>query len=368
MRRVVIIGYGMAAAKLAERIRFHGKDIAVTIVGGEHRPAYNRVLLSTVIAGTMSISHTEIHDEKWAIDHEIDVRLGVEATKINRANRRVLLADGDEISYDWLVFATGARTALPPIDGIDGALGLRTAADCERILAQAEPGAPVAVLGGGVLGVELARGLAGRGCLVTIIHSSGHLMPRQLDAPAGRILALQLEKSGITLCLGKRASAYVPGDGVKLDDGTIVPADLVVVTAGVRPNVEVAEAAGLTVDHGIVIDGSLHTNDPRVFALGDCAQFGDEISGLIQPAYEQAEVLAKILTGHDPAARYYGTPVVTKLKASGCDVMSLGSMANGEVVTLQDNSRGKYAALCVRDDRVVGAIIVGFPETAATIT
>jgi assimilatory nitrate reductase electron transfer subunit len=378
-RRVVIVGYGMAGARLAEEIRRRA-DVAVTVLGAEPHAAYNRVLLSSVVGGSMTAGLIGLHSADWAVRHDIDLRTGTTVTAIDRAARRVVLAGESTVDYDVLVLATGSRPWVPPTEGlmVDGALApgavaFRTLDDCERILAASKPGAPVAVLGGGLLGLEAARGLADRGNLVTVVHPVGHLMERQLDAGAGRVLAARLATLGIEVRLGVKAAGYVPGDGLKLDDGSHVPADLVVVSAGVVPETALARAAGLTVERGVVIDDALRTSDPRVHAIGDCAQHPGTVSGLVQPAWEQAAVLADLVTGARPAARYRGTPVVTRLKARDVDLAALGEVhtdvdsVDAEVLCLQDPSRGRYAKLVLRDDRVTGAIVLGAPDAAAAI-
>ncbi|GAB3871931.1 FAD-dependent oxidoreductase [Kibdelosporangium lantanae] len=374
MRSVVIAGYGMAGARLAEEILRRdpgGERVNVTILGEETHLAYNRVLLSGVVAGSMKPDHVTLHGPEWAER----VRLGVSVTAIDRATRKVTLSDGSMVAYDALVLATGSRAWVPPVEGLDSpdVVTFRTMDDCARILDAARPGAPVAVLGGGLLGLEAARGLVGRGCQVTVVHPVGHVMERQLDPAAGAVLARKLSTLGIEFRLNARVSGYVPGDGLKLDDG-LVPADLVVVAAGVKPETALAESAGIAVDRGIVVDDSLRTSDPRVYAIGDCAQHPGTVAGLVQPAWEQAEVLADLLTGANVASRYRGTPVVTRLKARDVDLAALGDVHTGvdaedaEVVCLNEPSRGRYAKLVVRDERVAGAILIGAPEAAAMIT
>lgn len=387
-RHVVIVGYGMAGARLAEELRHRdprGELVTVTVLGAEAHQAYNRILLSNVVAGTMSPAAVHLHDEGWAAKHHVDLRVGTSVTAIDRRTRTVTVVDaaGTEsaVSYDALVLATGSRAWIPPTEGLliesgelaEGVVCFRTLEDCQEILAHARAGAPVAVLGGGLLGLEAARGLAGRGSNVTVVHPVGHVMERQLDAGGGGVLAKTLEGLGLEFRLGRFAARYVPGDGLKLDDGSHVPADLVVVSAGVRAETGLAEDAGLTVDRGIVVDDSLRTNDPRIHAIGDVAQHPGTVSGLVQPAWEQAEVLADLLTGEDTAARYRGTTVVTRLKAKGIDLSALGDVhadadsTTDEVVCLSDPARGRYAKLVLRDDQVRGAIMIGIPDAAATV-
>ncbi|TCO58660.1 FAD-dependent oxidoreductase [Actinocrispum wychmicini] len=376
MRSIVIVGYGMAGARLAEEIsrRDPGNErVSVTVLGEEPHPAYNRVLLSGVVAGSMKVESITLHGPEW----EDRVRIGVSATAIDRGARKVTLSDGSTISYDALVLATGSRAWLPPVAGLTddspSVVAFRTLGDCERILAGAAPGAPVAVLGGGLLGIEAARGLVGRGCQVTVVHPVGHLMERQLDPGGGAVLRRRLSALGVETLLDAKVMAYVPGDGLQLADG-LVPADMVVVAAGVKPETSLAAAAGIRVDRGIVVDDCLRTSDPRVYSIGDCAQHPGTVSGLVQSAWDQAAVLADLLTGVNVAARYRGTPVVTRLKARDMDVAALGEVHVGiesedaEVLCLSDPERGRYAKLVIRHNRVAGAILIGAPDAAATIT
>lgn len=383
-RRVVIIGHGMAGARLAEQIRKRdpaAARVSLTILGAEPHPAYNRVLLSAVVGGSLPTDAVLLHDSQWPDRHLVDLRLGTSATAIDRAARRVRTADGSTVDFDALVLATGSRPRVPPTEGLladdgslaPGAVSFRTLADCERILEQARPGTPVAVLGGGLLGLEAARGLAMRGGLVTVVHAPAQLMERQLDQAGGRILARTLAATGIEFRLGVRAAGYLPGDGLKLDDGSLVPADLVVVSAGVVPQTEIAETAGLSVADGVLVDDLLRTNDPRVYAIGDCARHPGAANGFVQPAWEQADVLADLLTGADPTARYRGTPTVIRLKARGVDLTTLGEThtdvdaTDAEVLCVQAPADGRYVKLVIRDDRIAGAILLGAPDAAAII-
>ncbi|HEY0804739.1 MAG TPA: FAD-dependent oxidoreductase [Pseudonocardiaceae bacterium] len=382
-QRVVVIGHGMAGARLAGELRRHdpvAERVAVTVVGDEPHAAYNRILLSGVLAGSLDLDAVRMPD----IGAQVDLRLGVAVTSVDRAHRQVRLADHSALDYDSLVLATGARPLLPDVAGLltdhgapaDGVSAFRSRDDCARIVAGARPGMPIAVLGGGLLGLEAARGLVGRGCLVTVVHQNGHVLDRQLDPAAGHLLRRVLERFGIEFRVGATAVRYVPGDGLKLADGTHVPGEMVVVSAGVRAETGLARAAGLAVDRGVLVDDALRTNDPRVHAIGDCAQHATTDAGLVQPAFDQAAVLAARLTGVDPAARYRGTPAVTRLKARDIDLATMGDVhldAGGdhppgvEVICVQDGTRGRYGKLVLRDDRVAGAILLGLPDAAANI-
>lgn len=283
---------------------------------------------------------------------------------------------------------------LPGIDGLarpdgsllPGAFAFRTLDDCDRILAglAQRPVRRAVVLGGGLLGLEAARGLAGRGIDVVVVHAVGHLMERQLDPAAGGVLRRTLRGLGVSVRLGATTTGVVHGPdgdfaGVRLDDGSVVLADLLVVACGVRPETALAAEAGLAVDRGIVVDDTLRSvTDPRVFALGECAQHDGKVYGLVAPAWEQAAVIAAQVTGQDPSLRYPGSRTVTRLKAAGVDLAAMGeSTADGEalleqpgveVVQLSDPARGTYGKLVVRDGRLTGAILVGAPAAVPAVT
>jgi assimilatory nitrate reductase electron transfer subunit len=372
--RVVIVGYGMAGARLADEIRQYDTTMAVTVIGAERHPAYNRVLLSNVVAGSLRPEEVLLHRDDWAACNGIDLRTGESVTNIDG---QAMLSDGSTVDYDALVLATGSRPWIPPIPGLrpgDDVIPFRDLDDCRRLLAAAKPGTRVAVLGGGLLGLEAARGLAGRGVTVTVVHPARHLLERQLDPPAGAILAVVLDDLGVDLRIGRTAVRYLPGNGLRLDDGSLVPADLVVVSAGATAETSLAEAAGIKVDGGIVVDDQLRSSDPRVYAIGDCASHPGTRPGLVRPAWEQAAVLGKLLTGADPAGRYRGTPVVTRLKVDGVDLASMGEAhtepgaTGAEVLRFEDPVRARYAKLMLRDNVVAGAILLGMPDAAATIT
>lgn len=378
----MVVGHGMVGARFIEEVRRrdpNGARVRLTVLGAEPRPAYNRVLLSTVLAGGLSPRAVELHPSGWAARQRVDLRVGVTATAIDR-ERRVVHTDADGTEpYDELVLATGSRAWLPPIDGLDdpSAVTFRDLADCERIIALARPGARFVVLGGGLLGCEAARGLAGRGVRVTLVHPKQHLMERQLDAGAGEVLATTLRRLGVDVRLGVRAVAWESGTGLRCTGsggpaGELVAADALVVAAGVRAETGLAAAAGIAVDRGVLVDDRLATSDARVHAIGDCAQHPGSPAGLVQPGWEQATVLADLLTGADPVARYGGTPSVTRLKARGVDLATVGDPAalNGpgaEVLRFADPVGGRYATLALDGDRVVGGAMIGLPDAAASM-
>lgn len=387
-RRVVVVGNGMAGARLVDELRRRdprGVHVRPVVLGEEPHAAYNRVLLSTVLAGGLGAEAVRLQPEGWAAAHGVDVRTGTTVVGIDRGHQQVECSDGTRVDYDVLVLATGSRAWLPPVEGLSDAEGLpapgvvcfRTVTDCQVILAAARPGQRVVVLGGGLLGLEAARGVLGRGAEVTVVHPGAVPMDRQLDAGAGAVLTRVLTGLGVRVRLSARAVAYrcEPGArGLVLDDGSFVGADLVVVAAGVRPQVELARAAGLACEQAVLVDDELRTSDRRIRAIGECAQHRGAVHGLVQPAWEHAAVVADLLTGSDPEARYGGSRVVTRLKAHDVDLAAMGDVsATGadpadEVVIFSDPTRGRYGKLVLRDERVVGAVLLGSPEAAAAVT
>jgi assimilatory nitrate reductase electron transfer subunit len=363
--KVVVVGYGMAGARLVSELNGRAD---LTVLGAEPHRAYNRILLSAMVAGKVGEGELRLTEATRAVD----LRLGVAATGINRTARTVCTSAGDTVDYDRLVLATGATSVLPPIKGLvgdDGSLPervapFRTLDDTRRIVELAGQGSSALVLGGGLLGLEAARGLAARGLAVTLVHAAGHLMERQLDPGAGHVLAATLDRLGVTVALEASTVAVEAGprcvDAV-LSDGRRLCADLLVVACGVRPDTRLAAAAGLPVDHGVIVDDKLRTADPHIYAIGDCAQHAGTVSGLLAPAWAQAAVVADLLSRDRPLARFAARPPVTRLKAAGIDLACLGdSAATGpEAVTFADPAAGTYAKLVVRGDQLVGAIMLG---------
>jgi assimilatory nitrate reductase electron transfer subunit len=355
----------MAGARLVAEL--NGR-LEVTVLGAEPHRAYNRILLSHLLAGKLAERDVELTEAA----SRATVRLGVAASGIDRAARTVTTSEGDTIGYERLVLATGAASVLPPIKGLvgeDGSLPnrvapFRTLDDTRRLVELAGAGSSALVLGGGLLGLEAARGLATRGLAVTLLHAAGHLMERQLDPAAGRVLAATLAQLGVTIELDAATTAVKAGpDGVDavLADGRLVGADLLVVACGVRSDIRLAVQAGLPVDHGIIVDDRLRTADPHIYAIGDCAQHAGTVSGLLAPAWAQARVVAELLTGDRPLARFAPRPPVTRLKAAGIDLACLGESAadDPDAVTFADPATRTYAKLVVRDERLAGAILLG---------
>ena len=311
------------------------------------------------------------------------LRAGVRAQVLDRRSRQVLGSDGSTVGYDTLVLATGSRSHVPPMPGLraadggllPGAFTFRTVDDTRAIGAAARPGRHAVVLGGGLLGLEAARALQTHGLTVEVLHSGSHLMNTQLDADAGAVLRRSVEALGIGVQLGVRAEDVVGGDrvrGVRLADGRTVPAEVFVLTAGVRPETALAASAGLAVARGVLVDDQLGTDDPHVRAIGECAEHRGRVYGLVGPVWEQAAVLADVLTGADPLAEYLGSRTATKLKVAGLDVATMGAkepdQADDEHVVVSEPRRGVHLSAVIRDGRLVGATLIGDTRRAAALT
>lgn len=361
--KIVIAGYGMAAARLTERLTGSGHEI--TVVGEEHRPAYNRLLLQKVLTGALAADDITLPGTNTA-------RLGVAVSDVDRAGRRVVLTDGSVLPYDVLVLATGARPWTPPVENLEAHV-LRTLDDHLALAAATRPGMAITVLGGGVLGLETALALAELKARVTIVQPAGRLMERVLDAGASAVLERQCARLGVSIMAGATAARHEPGHGLKLDDGTFLPAAVVIAATGVRPETALAERAGLAVDGGVVVDECLRTSDPHIYAIGDCVR---NMPGLVAHAWRQADVLADRLTGGD--RRDVPEPVVTRLRASGVDLTAFGHLDrgrdggsdggfDGDVLRFSDPAGGRYGALSIVDGRVAGAVMLGLPDAAARL-
>ncbi|MFG1301110.1 FAD-dependent oxidoreductase [Xanthobacter sp. V3C-3] len=364
---LLVIGNGMAAAKLCEELtqRALGRH-AVAVIGAEPHLAYNRVLLSEVLAGHMRAEEARMKPAAWWRDRGVTLQYGTPAVAIDRDRREVALSDGRRLAYSRLVLATGSHPIRLPLKGMElpGVHTFRDLKDVEALLAAAAvPGTRAVVIGGGLLGLEAAVGLAGAGVRTTLVHLMDRLMERQLDAEAAGFLRRAVEARGVEVLLGAHSDA-ITGEGhatgLALKDGRVIPADLVVVACGVTPNADLARAAGLEVKRGIVVDDQLATSDPLISAIGECAEHRGLAYGLVAPAYEQARVLARRLAGED--ARYTGSVVATNLKVSGVPVLSAGDVTGGagsESIVLTDRGLGLYRRLIVKDGLLIGAVLFG---------
>ena len=367
-RRLVIVGAGPAGVAVAESVTAHARqgDWKITLVGRESGLPYNRVALSDHLAGFKSAAALNLRERDWYAERGIDLLVGDDVVEVDQAARVAVTRSGATLPYDALVLATGSQPLLPPVEGIDrdGVVAFRTRDDVRTILAQARNARRAIVIGGGLLGLEAARGLKERGLPVTVVHLVDRVMERQLDAPAAHLLERALRRLGIEVLL-ERATTEVLGDeratGLRFAWGDDLEGDLIVVSAGIRPEIELATAIGLEVERGVVVDDAMRTNVPGVFAVGECAQHRGTIQGLWAPIREQAQVAGAVVAGV-PAA-FQGAVPVTQLKVAGIDLFCAGTPSSvlpedDEVVAMNTRS-GTYRKLVLRGDQLVGAILLG---------
>jgi nitrite reductase (NADH) large subunit len=366
--KLVVVGNGMAAGRVLDHLLARDPArYAITVFGAEPRVNYNRILLSPVLSGEKTFEEIVTHDEAWYRDNHIELRAGVSVVSIDRAARVVTDSTGATTPYDKLLIATGSSPVIIPVPGADlsGVVAYRDLDDVEAMLAAARRGGRAVVIGGGLLGLEAAAGLAQRGMATTVVHLMPHLMERQLDAAAGYLLKGAMETRGVEVLTRANTKAILAEDGrvagVALEDGRILPADLVVMAVGIRPNAALGKAAGLAVNRGVLVDDEMRTNDSAMFAVGECVEHRGQCYGLVAPLFDMAKVVAARLTD-DPAPRYEGSLLSTKLKVTGVDLFSAGDFANGddrEDVVLRDAARGLYKRLVLKDDRLIGAVLYG---------
>jgi nitrite reductase (NADH) large subunit len=364
---LIVIGNGMAAARFVDELaqRALGR-YAVAVIGEEPRLAYNRVLLSALLADEVGFDDIELKPARWWRDRGVTLRYGERATQVDAAARSVTLAGGAQLGFSKLVFATGSQPIKPDIPGMDlpGVLTFRDVDDVNAIAATKAAGVRVVVIGGGLLGLEAAYGLAKAGARVTLLHLMDRLMERQLDQRAALMLKRAVEAKGIAVRL-QAQTARIAGsarvEAVELRDGTTIAADAVVVAVGIRANTALARTAGLEVGRGIVVDDHLQTSAAGVHAIGECAEHRGCCYGLVEPAYEQAQLLARRLAGE--RASYPGSVLATNLKVSGVNVFSAGDFLatadDAEEIVLSDPAVGIYKKLTLAQDRLVGAVLFG---------
>jgi nitrite reductase [NAD(P)H] large subunit len=363
---LVVVGNGMAAARLVDELtKVALGRYAVAVIGDEPRLAYNRVLLSSVLAGETASHDIELKPAAWWRDRGVTLKYGCLATAIDVGRRELKLASEESIAFSKLVLATGSTPLRLSVPGTDlaGVHTFRDSRDVDLLVTLAAWKKRVVVVGGGLLGLEAAYGLARRGTAVTLVHLMDRLMERQLDAPAAELLKSLVERKGIRVLLNAN-TVRLHGDtrveAVELADGRRIDADAVIFAAGIRPNITLAKDAGIPVNRGIVVDDSLQTGAPDIFALGECAEHRGICYGLVEPAYEQAGVLARHLAGG--AASYDGSIVATNLKVSGVSVFSAGDFTGSdgnETIVLDDARHGTYKKLVISNGRLTGAVLVG---------
>jgi nitrite reductase (NADH) large subunit len=394
MRELVVVGNGMAGARAVEEIlaRGGGETFRITMFGDEPHGNYNRILLSELLArGADPDEHLLEKDlflnpREWYGENGITLHAGVRVVRVDRFAHRVYADDGSIAEYDKLVLATGSRSFFPPMDGMwadnktltAGVFGFRTLHDTHSMMRYARGRQRAVVIGGGLLGLEAARGLQAYGLDVHVVHAAEGLMNQQLDAQAGRVLCRSLERLGFTVHTGTRTTAIrctTDGavTGVAFADGSTLDTDMVVVAAGIRPNIGLAMVSGLETQRGIVVDDQLRSvDDDDIYAVGECVQHRGEVYGLVAPLWEQAVVLADHITGADPEAAYHGSRLATKLKVAGVDVAAMGlkepERPDDEFVQFSEPGRGVYQTVIIRDGILVGATLLGDVSKVASLT
>lgn len=356
--RIVVVGNGMAGQRLLAELDARGRANGVLAIGAEPHPAYNRILLSSVLAGEATLADIGLGDRDWYASRGIDLVTGDPVVAIDRAAKTIALASGRCESYGKLVLATGSRAIRLNLPGAERAVAFRDLSDIERLRA-AKAGSTAVVIGGGLLGLEAAYGLAKRGVRVALVHLMDDLMERQLDAAAAKLLAREISARGIALHLGA-STDRIEADAIVLRDGTRIPAALVVMAVGIMPETALATSAGLGCGRGVRIDDTLRTTDPEIHAFGECAEHRGACFGLVGPIWDQARALADILTGR--AATYEGSSVATTLKVSGVALFSAGIVREApgaETLVFSDPAQGVYRKLILREGRLEGAVLYG---------
>jgi len=388
--RLVVIGNGMAATRLVEELVSTGstgggagstgrgpEKIDITVLGDERVPSYNRILLSAVLEGTHPVGALTLKAASWYDAHGVDLRLGARVLEIDREQNEVMLVDGTRIPYDRLVLATGSIPTLPPIRGLvqmDGQLhpkvhAFRSLKDCHELMDAVNEGARRAVVvGGGLLGLQVARALSVRGVETEIVEGADHLLHQQVGRTASKVLERDLKRLGTAVYTGARA-VRLTDDGLTLDNGVTLDTDLVVLTAGGRPSTALARRAGLMVRRGVVVNQHLQSvTDERIHAIGDCAEYRNRTTGFVPPAWEQATLLARHLAGED--VTYDGSRNVARLRATGLDVAVLGDPehAEGDIVEVTNPIIGSHRRLVVKDGVIVAAALIGDLSRVGLIT
>ncbi len=366
--RLVVVGNGMAGMRTVQELIARAPDrYAITVFGAEPHPNYDRIMLSSVLAGEKAVDDIVIHPRAWYKENDIELIAGDAVTAINAQGRTVTSASGRVMPYDKLLIATGSKPLAPPIPGLDlpGVCAFRDIADVDTMIEAAATKKRAVVIGGGLLGLEAAWGLKRRGMSVAVVHLMPTLMERQLDVAAGQLLQRDLDMRGIAFFTNGQTEQILGADkaeGVRLADGREVPADLVVLAIGIRPQTDLARKAGVTVNRGIVVGDDLKTSDPHIYAVGECVEHNGQVFGLVAPLWEQAKVCAARLAG-DGQAAYATPPLYTRLKITGIEVFSAGALAAADdaddEITFHDAKRGIYKKLVLRADKVVGAVLYG---------
>ncbi|GAA6208164.1 nitrite reductase large subunit NirB [Cognatishimia sp. WU-CL00825] len=365
-KKLIVIGAGMASGRALEHLIDADKDAYdITLFNAEPRGNYNRIMLSPVLSGDKEFQEIVTHDAAWYEENGVTCRFGEQVVSIDR-DRKVVVGQNAEVAYDKLLIATGSAPFIIPVPGknLPGVIAYRDLEDTNAMIdASAAPQAKAVVIGGGLLGLEAAAGLKARGMDVTVVHLMGHLMERQLDEAAGYLLRRALEDKGIEIKCNASTSAILGEDKVEavlLDDKSVIPADLVVMAVGIRPETRLATDAAIEVERGITVNDAMQTSDPDILAVGECVEHRKQLFGLVAPLYDQAKVVAKTLLKED--AVFAPKEVATKLKVTGCDLFSTGDFAEGETredIVFRDPARGVYKRLVLEGNQLVGAVMYG---------
>ncbi len=368
---LVIIGNGMAGMKTVEELLdSDAEKYNITVFGAEPYGNYNRIMLSPVLCGEKNINDIMINDRQWYKDNHITLHAGLDKTvvEINRSQKIVIAKDGTQVPYDRLLIATGSKPFILPIQGnnLEGVVAFRDIYDVNKMLQYSKKKKYAVVLGGGLLGLEAANGLAQRGMHVTVVHSNEVLLNRQLDKTAGHLLQLELEKRGVHFNMPARTQTLIGDDSghitaVKFADGSRISCDLFVMAIGVRPNMALAQNSGLYCEKGIVVTDTLQTYDPSIYAVGECIQHRNDTFGLVAPLFEQAKVCANHLSGHG-MAEYKTLPSATKLKVTGVNLYSLGDFHGddeSEIIRFSDPTASIYKKLVIKNNHIIGVVLYG---------
>ena len=367
--KLVLVGNGMAGIRtLEELLKIAPDHYEITVFGSEPYPNYNRILLSPVLAGEQTLDEITLNDLDWYESHRITIHLGKKIVRIDRSKRAVETEDGLRVHYDRLLLATGSDPVILPVPGakLEGVISYRDIADTEAMISAASQYREAVVIGGGLLGLEAANGLRLRGMAVTVVHLMPWLMERQLDQTAAALLQKSLESKGLKFRL-QASTAALQGDAsgrvqsVELRSGEVIPAQLVVMAVGIRPNTALAESSGLFCDRGIVVNDTMQTFDPRVYAVGECVSHRGKSYGLVAPLFEMAKVCANHLAQMG-IGRYVGSQLSTKLKVTGVDLFSAGDFASrpdSDDIVLSDPGAGIYKRLVIREERLTGCVLYG---------
>ena len=366
--KLVVVGNGMAGMRTVEELLKMAPDFyEITVFGDEPHPNYNRILLSPVLAGEQTINEIILNSREWYEEHNITLHVGKYINKIDRVKRVVYAEDGTSAEYDRLLLATGSKPFMLPIPGkdLEGVIGFRDIKDVDTMIDTSKRFKSAVVIGGGLLGLEAANGLKIQGMEVTVVHKNEWLLERQLDKTAGKMLQKSLEAKGLKFLLQKDTEQLIGKDGrvaaVRFKDGEEIPADLVVMAVGIRPNYALAESAGIHCDRGIVVNDTLQTYDPRIYAVGECVAHRGISYGLVAPLFEMAKVCATHLANFG-IGRYVGSVTSTKLKVTGIDLFSAGDFRGGEgteEIVLHDAVGGVYKKLIIKDDKIIGSVLYG---------